>query len=1064
MATNTNSFLTQLHEEATVEAPIVLKHVKIEKIVIEQYANPTHFIYELLQNASDANASKVAFTLEKTRLVFQHNGSRLFSEHDVRNILRIGFSEKEADETMIGKFGIGFKSVYRFTKTPIIYSGKHNFRIDNFIVPTEVARGEDYLPRFENETCFIIPFNSTKIHPEDSYLQIENGLASLDIRSLIFLKNLSSIEIDTSSHRQNLSRKFEESEIFCLYSGDQVHSRWLRWDGETDIHDASFELDGHEPTRRVPVSVAFEVVKAMDSADYQFVKVQKPVTAVTFDLSEYDSGLLFHINAPFSCSLSRETLIRDSIANQEITRGIAHLITSKIKENWLGIGVPDSFLSLLPVADFDPLMKPIAMELENLFKTSELLKSHSGSILPGNELTRVEKSLYRAINFADLEALIVGLGTTKNLDINFAVQTDDVNANRFLSKVAINQISKVDLKNILTRIKNEENRHQANSLGSKWNSWLDDLPFDDYFRFLVYLSSWEWSEKTILTEVPILRTVSNGCVIHSQPSDSFFPNERFQYIDHQLVPELWIKLQEENYLALLSFFQFLGVREYNEESQLLLELMEIEKTREVGDLADNVDKSKAQEDLSRYLKYALTNVEIKEKIQNGPFLLGYGRDRELLWVPASGSYVDLPFKPTGWADLFFSEHEISHRYLLWDGYKNVDDILKALISCGACATFYVIKPSIRLNREASRIDWNWNSKAVAHETDYYFQDLDIVLEHGSIQILSMLWEVMRKNIGKYASASYSKGRSYSSLESQLVQKLKSTAWVPGKDGNLYQPSHIKLSNLHNSLSTDDLDDMRLYLDLALVEENTERKLIKEKEAWTKLGINPEVGESLAKLSPEEQQECLSEYLRNHAEKEVSSSLLESDIRSDESSDRARKIAENDAQVQRRKASRQIRINEKQNQDSRRAQLRLWYENENFEIPCQSCGIVKMPFQRGTPKKDFFFAPIFIQAYEYESHENAVSLCPICYAKWRYTLDDAQAQLIVNQILSVEYQTPYRSSYSIEVYLAGKIHNFRFAQRHFDSLRHIARRIQGIENEPQGALFISDLDFDIENDF
>lgn len=42
--------------------------------VVEKYSDQAHFIYELLQNADDARATKARFILEENRLIFAHNG------------------------------------------------------------------------------------------------------------------------------------------------------------------------------------------------------------------------------------------------------------------------------------------------------------------------------------------------------------------------------------------------------------------------------------------------------------------------------------------------------------------------------------------------------------------------------------------------------------------------------------------------------------------------------------------------------------------------------------------------------------------------------------------------------------------------------------------------------------------------------------------------------------------------------------------------------------------------------------------------------------------------------
>ena len=102
------------------------------------YSERTHFIFELIQNAEDAGATELAFDLFEDRLELRHDG-RPFTEADVRGVCGVGQSGKAGDLTSIGKFGIGFKSVYAYTRTPRIHSGDEHFRIENFVRP--VARG-----------------------------------------------------------------------------------------------------------------------------------------------------------------------------------------------------------------------------------------------------------------------------------------------------------------------------------------------------------------------------------------------------------------------------------------------------------------------------------------------------------------------------------------------------------------------------------------------------------------------------------------------------------------------------------------------------------------------------------------------------------------------------------------------------------------------------------------------------------------------------------------------------------------------------------------------------------
>jgi HSP90 family molecular chaperone len=99
------------------------------------YHDPSHFIFEILQNAEDAEATYVEFILYQDRLVIIHNG-RDFTTDDIEAITGIGNTTKSDDLTTIGKFGIGFKSVFAITQSPVIHSGTYHFEITNFVVPS----------------------------------------------------------------------------------------------------------------------------------------------------------------------------------------------------------------------------------------------------------------------------------------------------------------------------------------------------------------------------------------------------------------------------------------------------------------------------------------------------------------------------------------------------------------------------------------------------------------------------------------------------------------------------------------------------------------------------------------------------------------------------------------------------------------------------------------------------------------------------------------------------------------------------------------------------------------
>ena len=149
------------------------------------YSERTHFIFELIQNAEDAGATELAFELFEDRLELGHDG-RPFTEADVRGVCGVGQSAKAGDLTSIGKFGIGFKSVYAYTRTPRIHSGSEHFRIENFVRPVAEAR----VAQAPDETLFVFPFDHDAVPAEIATREIAAALGALQPRILLFLRNI----------------------------------------------------------------------------------------------------------------------------------------------------------------------------------------------------------------------------------------------------------------------------------------------------------------------------------------------------------------------------------------------------------------------------------------------------------------------------------------------------------------------------------------------------------------------------------------------------------------------------------------------------------------------------------------------------------------------------------------------------------------------------------------------------------------------------------------------------------------------------------------------------------
>ena len=154
------------------------------------YSERTHFIFELIQNAEDAGATELAFELFADRLEVRHDG-RPFTEADVRGVCGVGQSGKSGDFTQIGQFGIGFKSVYAYTRSPHIHSGGEHFRIETYVrpYPAERLRGDTA------GTVFVFPFDHGAVPAAVAVREISAALNGIEPGTLLFLRHITRLRV-----------------------------------------------------------------------------------------------------------------------------------------------------------------------------------------------------------------------------------------------------------------------------------------------------------------------------------------------------------------------------------------------------------------------------------------------------------------------------------------------------------------------------------------------------------------------------------------------------------------------------------------------------------------------------------------------------------------------------------------------------------------------------------------------------------------------------------------------------------------------------------------------------
>lgn len=304
--------------------------------VIEKYSDQAHFIYELLQNANDAKATKSFFQLTTDGLYFKHNGTKNFwvsnpdnekqdqqsnKLGDINAITAVAQSNKK-DQSTIGKFGVGFKAVFQYTETPHIYDPNFQFNISKYFVPIKLDK--DLTDRQKNETVFFFPFDkqetdengNLKMSKEQAYSDILKKLKKL-VYPTLFLSDLQEVkwqaENDEVGEYTKKSIKeertdsiiYERIELNQQVGLDQTNEKLYLFSRLTEDHNLNY-------------SVGYFL-------DEKGKLIPKQFSAFCFFPTKETTNLNFILHAPFLLTDSREGIHRSKEHNTEMVKLLVQL-------------------------------------------------------------------------------------------------------------------------------------------------------------------------------------------------------------------------------------------------------------------------------------------------------------------------------------------------------------------------------------------------------------------------------------------------------------------------------------------------------------------------------------------------------------------------------------------------------------------------------------------------------------------------------------------------------------------------------------------------------------------
>lgn len=402
--------------------------------IIQLYTDKAHFVFELLQNAEDAEAQNIKFIQYDNRLEAYHDG-KPFTSANLQSLFDIGMSDKVDNLNQIGEFGVGFKSVFSICETVQIESNPVNFRnseigdaepfgleIINFIDPKDKFASpldKPFTTKFVFPYVVGLPFSGFKTINE-LRKKLTDKLENLNATTLLFMKNLQSIEyeIHTSSHQSKGCYKLSKTIINDHCVRVQALSDKENTDNEFD-EDISYlvfskETDVFRAKRSIDIAFAFK----KKGNDWEFVSLPNATISVFFP-TETESKLKFIVQGPYRTTPNRSSVPFDDPSNIELAEGTAQLLYDSVLElKELG-QLNLSFLRILPLQennfythfywDNTPnnLFAPIFDKTKELFQNEAVLPCRNGQYSNAEHVKLVRsKELADLFSNGDLSKLI----------------------------------------------------------------------------------------------------------------------------------------------------------------------------------------------------------------------------------------------------------------------------------------------------------------------------------------------------------------------------------------------------------------------------------------------------------------------------------------------------------------------------------------------------------------------------------------------------------------------------------------------------------------------------------
>ncbi len=1055
------------------------KDTSSRKTQVSMYSDPTHFVYEILQNADDYRATEVFFKLSKDEIVIEHNGVP-FKEENVKAITYFGKSTSREDLVKTGRFGIGFKSVFAFTATPIIISGSEHFQIYGLYRVREYPYPDNF---FRSRTRIILPFDHESEQPdyveelmskEEAYRQISKCLTELDMNTLLFMRKIREIRWDIGNQSECYSREDEiagNARLTTIKGGKNentylVFSKIPTWKNE----------------EHKPVEIAFAV-----GAEGQLSPIADDTLHVLFPTRER-TGLRFILNRPYRTNPARETISLTDRFNIHLRE-----VTCKLMKESLPILrniklLTLQFLSILPNEE-DTLLSfyvPFRDIVVNEFRNEKLTPVKQGDHAPASRLYRVNAELSDLINDEDL-AILLGRDCSLPLKVDEISQrrdekgrfVQDPNAqfiDHFLNTLRVPDWGMSQLISVLLA----QPKMIADWLGKKtveWHQVFYGLLYD-FLRLRWTGTHWYSSDSSLknrLSDLPIIRCsdgiyrVGGKCFF---PSDDVERDERFP----RVLKEVYSSGGDDNQRSKArDFLEAINVRPVDE----VVEIEAILQQRYVNGTIE-LRKPHHKRDIERFIEFVEKEPD-KAILFKDYYIFELDKSGSKTWWFPRKAFLDTPYCNTGLrayhAILDLKDSE-GRRLAISSKYEkfgiDLEKLVKFAEAIGVQTKLEATKQQIpRDHPEYKYLVTDAPGERITYTSkneDYTIDKFDIfsripaefLAKFGDIDraldTAKLIWQTMCSQPHNRLEARFRKNSSYSDRvgTSSLVHALKQGRWVPQKDGD-----SVSFVCPHNAL----------------------REHLPEKEGfpWPK-GYPHDAGDEwltaveFGKAAREQSEEYTqrdqqakdlgfdsSEEAKKYAELRqllkgekvnVDDVISQYKSRSSENKPNFPTASVKNPELRKKRVSEQLenapaktyeelktRKRITKDEIAPRISLQEWYTNESGEMVCQICK-EEMPFKK--TDGEYYFVAVEALTIEFADDElpknhfpkeyeaQYLALCPECAARYDYFARTAQGNVelmkkLRNQLMNLD-------DVEVPVCLGELKTSIRFVETHLHDLK------------------------------